>query len=329
MAVAKPSALVGYLAGTVAAFIFGVNGVVIKLLMDGTGIDGFQVTFLRVVGAAVLMGAVLLIRDPNALRITRKQILPLIAMGVIGVAMLQATYAEAVYLLPIGIALLLEYTAVLFVALIAHFFFREHVKSRIWVSIAAVLIGLATVAEVWNSTLNVEGVLWALAASASLTTYFLLGERQTGVRHPLAVGFWGMAVASVFWALFSGWWAVDPSVFNRVVPFSGDAGGISGPAWFLLAFIVVLGTFTTFALGLWSISILKATRSGIVATSEVLFAFLAAWLILGETLNVVQLVGAGIVLVGVVLAQSARDNRDAETDPILDTPERSRTKESR
>ena len=56
MAVAKPPALVGYIAATVAAFIFGVNGVVIKLLMDGTGIDGFQVTFLRVVGAEVLMG---------------------------------------------------------------------------------------------------------------------------------------------------------------------------------------------------------------------------------------------------------------------------------
>jgi drug/metabolite transporter (DMT)-like permease len=329
VAVAKPSALVGYIAATVAAFIFGVNGVVIKLLMDGTGIDGFEVTFLRVAGAAVLMGAVLLIRDPSALRITRKQIVPLIAMGVIGVAMLQATYAQAVYLLPIGIALLLEYTAVLFVALIAHFFFREHVKSRIWVSIAAVLIGLATVAEVWNSTLNVEGVLWALAASASLTTYFLLGERQTGLRHPMAVGFWGMAVATAFWAVFSGWWTVDPTVFNRIIPFSGDADGISGPAWFLLAFIVVLGTFTTFALGLWSISILKATRSGIVATSEVLFAFLAEWLILGETLNVVQLVGAGIVLVGVVLAQSARENRVVETDLAPDTSLVTRPKEPR
>ena len=329
MVVTKPRALFGYIAATVAAFIFGVNGVVIKLLMDGTGIDGFQVTFLRVVGAAVLMGAVLIIRDPNALRITRKQIVPLIAMGVVGVALLQATYAEAVYLLPIGIALLLEYTAVLFVALIAHFFFREHVKSRIWVSIAAVLIGLATVAEVWNSTLNVEGVLWALGASASLTTYFVLGERQTGVRHPMAVGFWGMAVASVFWALFSGWWTVDPAVFTRVVPFSADADGIAGPAWFLLVFIVALGTFTTFTLGLWSISVLKATRSGIVATSEVLFAFLAAWLILGETLNVVQLVGAGIVLGGVILAQSARDNRAVETDLALDTTEISRPKESR
>ncbi len=329
MALAKPSALVGYIAGTVAALIFGVNGVVIKLLMDGTGIDGFQVTFLRVVGAAVLMGAVMLARNPGALRVNRKQIVPLIAMGVIGVALLQATYAEAVYLLPIGIALLLEYTAVLFVALIAHFFFREHVKSRIWVSIAAVLIGLATVAEVWNSTLNVEGVLWAFAASASLTTYFLLGERQTGVRHPMAVGFWGMAVASVFWALFSGWWTLDPAIFNRVVPYSDEVGGIAGPAWLLLAFIVVLGTFATFTLGLWSISILKATRSGIVATSEVLFAFLAAWLILGETLNVVQLVGAGIVLIGVVLAQSARENRAVASGLALNTAEISRPKESR
>ncbi|MBJ7433189.1 MAG: EamA family transporter [Microbacteriaceae bacterium] len=329
MVVAKPRALVGYIAATVAAFIFGVNGVVIKLLMDGTGIDGFQVTFLRVVGAAVLMGAVLLTRDPNALRITRKQIVPLLAMGVVGVAMLQATYAQAVFMLPIGIALLLEYTAVLFVALIAHFFFREHVKSRIWVSIVAVLIGLATVAEVWNSTLNAEGVLWAFAASASLTTYFLLGERQTGVRHPMAVGFWGMTVASAFWALFSGWWTLDPVIFTRVIPFSDEIGGISGPAWLLLAFIVVLGTFTTFTLGLWSISILKATRSGIVATSEVLFAFLAAWLILGETLNVVQLVGAGIVLIGVVLAQSARDNRAVQSDLALDTSEISLPKDPR
>jgi drug/metabolite transporter (DMT)-like permease len=326
--VAKPRVLIGYVAATVAALIFGVNGVIIKLLMDGTGLSGFQVTFFRVVGAAVLMGAVLFVRDRAALRVSRKQILPLIVMGVVGVASLQATYAQAVFLLPVGIALLLEYTAVLFVALIAHFFFHEHVKARIWVSIAAVLIGLTTVAEVWNSTLNVEGVLWAFAASASLTTYFILGERQTDARHPMAVGFWGMTVASGFWALFSGWWVIDPTIFFRVIPFSSGTG-LVGPAWILLAFIVLVGTFTTFTLGLWSISILKATRSGIVATSEVLFAFLAAWLILGETIDGVQLVGAGIVLFGVILAQSARPNRAVHTDLALDTSELPLPKETR
>ena len=319
MALVKPTPTLGYLAAIVAAVIFGANGVVIKMLMDGTEVSGFQVTFLRVFGTAILMGVVLSIRAPRALRLTRQQILPTIVMGVFGVATLQATYAQAVFLLPVGIALLLEYTAVLFVALIAHFAFHEHIKARIWVAIAAVLIGLATVAEVWNSTLNLEGVLWALGASASLTTYFVLGERQTDARHPMAVVFWGMTVATVFWALFSGWWTMDPTVFGRTVLFSADPTGLAGPAWLLLAFVIVLGTFTTFALGMWSISVLKATRSGIVATSEVLFAFLAAWLILGETLNTVQLVGAGAVLIGVILAQSARDNRAVETDLVLDT----------
>jgi drug/metabolite transporter (DMT)-like permease len=138
-----------------------------------------------------------------------------------------------------------------------------------------------------------------------------------------------MAIASIFWLLFSGWWTMDPTIFARVIPFSADVAGPSGPAWVLLAFVIVAGTFLTFALGLWSISVLKATRSGIVATSEVLFAFLAAWLILGETLNGVQLVGAGIVLTGVILAQSARDNRAIETSLALDTSTPPRPKDSR
>ena len=59
----RPSAAVGYLAATVAAVIFGTNGVIIKLLMDGTGLDGFQVTFFRVLGGGFLMGLVLFVRD--------------------------------------------------------------------------------------------------------------------------------------------------------------------------------------------------------------------------------------------------------------------------
>ena len=57
-------------------------------------------------------------------------------------------------LLPVGIALLLEYLAVLLVALVAFFFFREKVKARLWAAIGLVLVGLAVVAQVWASTLD-------------------------------------------------------------------------------------------------------------------------------------------------------------------------------
>lgn len=304
---------VGYLASSLGALLFGLNGVIIKILMDGTGLTGFQVTQFRVAGAALLMGATMLVIDRTALRLPRRRILPIVAMG-IAVASLQATYAIAVFILPVGIALLLEYTATLAVALIAYFFLKEHVKTRIWVAIGLVLAGLVVVAEVWNTTLDPIGVAWALLASASLTAYFILGERQTGAMHPMAVGFWTMTVATVFWAFLSGWWEINPAVLFANIPLTAEPEGATGPAWLLMALNIVVGTFFAFALSLFAISRLKATRSGIVATSEILFAFLFAFLLLGEKLNAGQIVGAAVVLIGIIVAQTARDSHGVDTD---------------
>jgi drug/metabolite transporter (DMT)-like permease len=59
---------------------------------------------------------------------------------------------------------------------------------------------------------------------------------------------------------------------------------------------------------------LKSTSAGIVASSEVIFAFVVAWLWLNETLTSVQLVGAAIVAVGIVLAQTARPGKVVDLD---------------
>jgi drug/metabolite transporter (DMT)-like permease len=162
---------IGYIASLAGALLFGLNGVVIKMLMEGTALSGSQITQFRVTGTAIIMGAVMLVINRRALILKRAQVVPIVILGVV-VASLQATYAIAVNMMPVGIALLLEYTAVLFVALIAFFWFKEFVKARIWVSIALVLVGLAVVAEVWNTTLDPIGVLWAMGASISLTAYF-------------------------------------------------------------------------------------------------------------------------------------------------------------
>ncbi len=307
---------IGYIASIAGALLFGLNGVVIKMLMEGTALSGSQITQFRVTGTAIIMGAVMLVINRRALILTRAQVVPIVILGVV-VASLQATYAIAVNMMPVGIALLLEYTAVLFVALIAFFWFKEFVKARIWASIAMVLVGLAVVAEVWNTTLDPIGVLWAMGASLSLTAYFVLGERQTGSMHPMAVGFWTMLVASVFWAMFSGWWEIDPAILLRDIPVTTDPTGTVAPAWVLMIANIVMGTFMSFALSLFAISRLKATRSGIVATSEILFAFLFAFLLLGEALNFIQLIGAAVVLLGIVVAQTARDGHAVEEDLAL------------
>lgn len=312
----------GYVYSLIAALLFGANGSVTKVIVDA-GLTPAQLTFFRVLTSAVLAGLILLLTDRRAFRVSPRQLLDFAVLGVVGVALLQFTYAVALSLLPVGITLLIEYTAVLMVAVIAFFFLHEQVKARLWVAIGFVLAGLAVVAQIGASVLNPVGVLIALCAAITLTVYFLGGERAVRKAPPLAVAFWTMLFATVFWAVFSGWWQLDPEVLTTEVSLTGNLEGVVVSLWVPLAWNVVLGSFVAFLLSLIALGRLKATTAGIVASSEVIFAFVVAWLWLGEELDGAQIVGAALVLGGIILAQTARTGRVVDANlALVDHPPR-------
>ena len=306
----------GYLYALLGAVLFGLNGSVTKVLIEA-GLSPSQVTLARVAGTAFISGIVLLFVNRGAFRI-RLRLLPILALlGVVGIAMLQFSYAIAVTLLPVGIALLFEYTAVLMVALVAFFFFKERVKARLWVAIACVLVGLAVVAQVWTATLDGFGVVMALGAAVTLAFYFLLGERLVGRISPLAVVFWTMTSAAVFWLIFGDWWKLAPGALGAPVSLSGTFDSVVVPLWVPLLWNIAIGSFAPFLLSLLALKHLSATAVGIVASSEVVFAFVFAWIWLREGLGILQLVGAAVVIVGIVLAQTARADKVVDPDLAL------------
>lgn len=306
----------GYVYALLASLLFGLNGTVTKVIVVA-GVTPTQLTLFRVLGTAVVAGACLLVSNRAAFRVTRRQFATLAFLGVIGVALLQASYAGALQLLPVGITLLLEYTAVLMVALVAFLFLGEKVRARLWVAIGCVLVGLAVVAQIWSGNLDPVGVILALVAAVTLTVYFVVGERQMTSTPPLVVAFWTMAFAAAFWAIFSGWWTLQPRTLVRAVPLGGNLAGVVVPLWIPIVWNILLGTFAPFFLSFRALKTLSATAAGVVATSEVIFAFLFAWLWLGEGLDGVQLVGAAVVLIGIVLAQTARSGRVVDADLAL------------
>lgn len=303
----------GYVYALCAALLFGTNGSVTKVIIEA-GLDPAQLTLFRVSGTAVIAAVVLLLLNRGAFRVTWRQLALLAFLGVVGVALLQYTYAVAVSLLPVGITLLLEYTAVLMVALVAFFFFHERVRARLWVAIGFVLVGLAVVAQIWASELLPFGVLMALMAAVCLAIYFLLGEREVGKTSPMAVAFWTMTASAVFWGIFSGWWNIDPAIFTTPVSLSGNLSALELPLLVPLLWNVVMGSFLPFFLSLLALKHLTATAAGVVASAEVIFAFIVAWLWLGEGLNLVQIVGAVVVLAGIILAQTARLDKVVDAD---------------
>ncbi len=306
----------GYVFGLLAALLFGTNGSVTKVIL-ASGLDPLQVTQLRTLGACIIAGVVLLILDRSAFRLAPKQIAIMALLGVVGLALLQVTYAYAIQLLPVGIALLLEYLAVLLVALVAFFFLKEKIRPRIWIAVALVLVGLTIVAQIWASRLDGFGVLMALAAAVCLSIYFLVGERQVTATSPLAVAFWTSGFAALFWLPFSGWWNVDPGILGKHVSLSGSLDAVVVPLWMPLAWLIVMGSFLPFLFSFAALGRLKATAGGIVASSEVIFAFVVAWLWLGEQLSALQLAGAAIVLVGIIVAQTSRPGKVLDADLAL------------
>lgn len=287
------------------AFLFGFNGSMSKVVMEA-GITPEQLTFFRVVGTAVLAGSLQAIIDPASLKVTWRELRTYAVVGVAGLAMVQWLYSVAISLLPVGVALLFEYTAVVLIALWARFVLKEQVHPRLWWAITAVLVGLAVVAQVWNSSLALLGVLAGLGAAVAYAIYFLTGERSVASRSPLAVAFWVAFFASMFWAVFSRWWELSPTALTEPVSLGGALDHMTAPMWLPVLGIVVLGGFAPFTLIFMSLRHISATTSGILASSEVMFAFAVAWLWLGESLTPVQLVGSAVVVTGIVFAQTAR-----------------------
>jgi drug/metabolite transporter (DMT)-like permease len=309
--------VLGYVLTLAAAGFFAVNGTVSTLALQA-GIPATRLTALRCTGAAVALLVVLALLAPQRLRITWREVPFLAVFGVVGVALTQFLYYVAIGRMPVGIALVFEMTAPVFIALYVWLVRREKVRSRLWLALLLSLSGLVLVAQVWQDggSLDPVGVGAALLAALCLATYYLMGERGTVTRDPVALTCWSFVAAAAFWAAAAPWWQFDAGVLAERVPVS--VGSVELPLWLLVVWIVVLGAVVPFWLSIAALRHLAPTAAGLVATVEPVFASVVAWLWLEQVLTGWQVAGGVVVLTGIVLAQTAR--AAPAPSPLPETP---------
>jgi len=304
---AEPRPALGYAMVWTAAILFALNGTVSKVAL-GSGISTVELTQVRSVGAAVGFALVLAVLRPRSLRVRLRELPFLAVFGVTGVAFVQWLYFVAIDRLPVGIALLIQYLAPLLVALFARYAMHEPVRRRIWGALALALVGLALIVEPWSEELALDGLglLAALAAAAAYAVYILLAERGVRGRDPFSLSLYGFLFAGLFWLVVHPVWRFPADLVGERTSLLGNLGGHHAPLWLLLAFVVAVGTMLTFSLIVSALQHVSATRVGIVAMLEPVVAALIAWLWLAEALGPAQLLGGGVVLAGIVFAQTAR-----------------------
>lgn len=285
--------------------MFGFNASTVKIIL-GTEISPEQLVLFRTAITALIAGIVLLFTNKKAFKITKKELPVLVFYGVFGVALMQWSYSNAVSLLPISVALLIEYTAIVIVPLVSLLLFKEKVRPRLWFGIAAVLIGLAIVSNIWNSALNPLGVAWAIMAAVCLSIYFLIGEHTQRKRDAMSTLFYTFAVAAIFWAIMN---LINPGkIIDINVDFNlgGNLSAISMPVWAGLLWIGIMGSFIPMLLDYIALGNLSATAVGVIATAETVFATVFAWAWLNESMTTLEVIGGLIVVAGIILAETSR-----------------------
>jgi len=290
-----------------AAALFAVNGAVSKVILTGGELTTLRLTQLRATGAFLLLLGFFLAVAPSRLRVRRDELGLLVFYGIVGFAAVQWLYFVAIERLAVGIALLLQFTAPVLVALWARLVWHEPVRPRVWVALSLALGGLVLVAEIWeDARLGAVGVAAALLAAAGLATYFLVGEHATARRDALSLACLALGAATGLWAVVQPWWSFPFAGLDDVVSLQGALDSTTAPVWLLSLWMISLGTVAPFVLSLAALRHLPATRVSIVAMTEVVLAAIVAWVWLDEALSAAQLLGGGVVMLGIVLAQTSR-----------------------
>ena len=269
------------------------------------GVPADQLVMIRSAVSALLAGAVLLFTNPKAFKVTLREIPMLILFGVFGLALMQWAYSNAVSMLPVGIALLFEYTAIIIVPIAARIIFKEKTTRTFWYGVALVIGGLSVVSQIWAGGLNLAGVGFALLAAALLAFYFLMGQHSGLTRDPLSTMFYTMLISSLFWFIVNGGKAASFDLSTKV-PLTGNLADVITPLWVPLLWLTVMGSFAPMAMGFIALKLTTAAKVSITQTAEPVFAFIFGWLWLGQSMNLLQTIGGALVISGIVFAQRSR-----------------------
>jgi drug/metabolite transporter (DMT)-like permease len=291
-----------------SAAAFGLAGPLGRGLMD-VGWSSAAAVSARILLAAAVLTPFAVVQLRGRWGVLRRN-LPLVTVyGLVSVAGCQLAYFNAVERMPVGVALLIEYTAP--VAVVGWLWLRRGQRPGRQTILGALIgiVGLVLVLDLLSGT-HVDGIgmLWAFGAMAAVSTYFVLSAREDDGLPPVVLAAAGLVLGGVALLLAGAVGIVGLSATTAPVRFVGAT-----VAWWVP--VLGLGVVTAavaYVAGIAATRRLGSRLASFVALTEVLAALVFAWALLGEAPRVIQLLGGALVVAGVVVVKLGEPRPVAE-----------------
>ena len=271
-----------------AAACWGANGIFINIL-TAYGVNGTQMTLVRMTSMAILTGIWLAAKNPAALKIDLRDPVWFVPAGALGLFMFGLFYTYSIQLVGMGTAAVLIYLMPSLVMLFSVVFLHKKVAPSLWVSVVLGLTGLYFISVKEGFTISPSDALVLLSA-VIYAVYILAADYYVRFCSPTELNCAQFIVASVVCLI--GMFAVEEPTLaelrENIVP------------------ILYLGIFSS---ALAYTLQFAAQRNGnpvavtLLLSMESVFSVLGAAVLLHEFLSGRELFGCGIMLCAVILVQ--------------------------
>jgi drug/metabolite transporter (DMT)-like permease len=222
------------------------------------------------------------------------------------------TYYAGIETVPAALAGVLVYIYPVFVALLSLRFATRLSGRRPWIALGLAITGvlLALGGLDVSSSVPVPGLVLILASASIYSVWIVLSARLSGERRD-RLGSEAPASsetardAAVTTALMM---VATAAVFGLLAAVLGrplGPGAIPGAAWPFLVGIGLIATFTAIQTLYAGARRIGAAQAALISTTEPLFIVALSFVFLHQTLAPIQLAGAALIVVGVVIAQTS------------------------
>ena len=226
-----------------------------------------------------------------------------LGMGLIGVAFTQLAYFAAISRIPVATALLIEFLAPLL--LVGWVWAISRRMPRVSVLLGCLLAVGGLVLVIGPGALQAVdpvGLALAFAAAIGCAVYFVVAARPADGLPPVALAASGLLLGGLSLGLAG---------LLGLAPFTATTGdvplfGSSVPWWVPLLVVALVGTALAYASGIFGSARLGSRLASFMGLLEVVFASIFAWLVLGERLTPLQLLGGVLILAGITAIPAER-----------------------
>lgn len=282
-----------------SALTFATSGTFARPLITGDW-SAEAVVVARVGIAALVLAVPALLALRGRWDVLRRNAGTVVVFGLLGVALAQACFFNAVRYLPVGVALLLEYLGIVLVVGWMWLVHGQRPRALTVAGSVTALCGLVFVLDLTGaSRLDPVGVLWGLGAGVGLAGYFVIAGHVDDRLPSVVMASGGMAVGALVLLLLGAVGVLPLRAGLADVSFAGHR-----MSWLVpIAGLSLIAAVVAYLTGIAGARLLGARLSSFVGLTEVMFAVLIAWLVLNELPTAVQLVGGALIVAGVALVR--------------------------